>query len=173
MEKPDPSLLDGVVAQPILAAWEEASALLTQAGIPHVVVGGLAVGAWGHPRATRDVDFLVHETDAFDAHGLVLAFKSGLPVSVRKVPIDYLTAETYRLERRNELRVPTRQAVAPIEVLFLLKLRAHRMQDQADVVALIKAGVDVGAIRRWLLGRNETTAVALLDRLTVRAQEES
>lgn len=173
MEKPDLGLVDGVVSETILAAFREASAVLAAAGIPHLVIGGLAVGAWGHPRATKDVDFLVRESDAFDVHGLILTFKAGLPVSVRRVVIDYLMAEDYRLERRPELGVVRECTVAPIEVLFLLKLRAHRMQNQADVVALVKAGVDAGAIRRWLLARNETTAVSLLDRLVVKAQEES
>jgi len=38
-----------------------ASARLTELGVRHVLVGGLAVGGWGHPRATKDVVFLVGE----------------------------------------------------------------------------------------------------------------
>jgi hypothetical protein len=33
--------------------------LLSEAGTPSVVIGGVAVGAWGEPRVTRDVDLKV------------------------------------------------------------------------------------------------------------------
>ena len=61
MARPDPSLLEGVVAREVLDAMRIASLALKRAGVRHVVVGGLAVGANGFPRATRDVDFLVGE----------------------------------------------------------------------------------------------------------------
>ena len=32
---------------------------LSDAGIPSVVIGGVAVAAWGEPRVTRDVDLLI------------------------------------------------------------------------------------------------------------------
>ena len=32
---------------------------LNEAGIPSVVIGGVAVGTWGDPRVTRDVDLKV------------------------------------------------------------------------------------------------------------------
>lgn len=32
---------------------------LIKAGVPSVVIGGLAVGAWGEPRVTRDADLKV------------------------------------------------------------------------------------------------------------------
>ena len=56
---PDLSQLRGVVAPEILAAAEVASRKLREAGIPHALAGGLAVGAHGYPRTTDDVDFLV------------------------------------------------------------------------------------------------------------------
>ena len=52
---PDLLLLDDTVAPRILDAMRAASARLTELGVRHVLVGGLAVGAWGHPRATKDV----------------------------------------------------------------------------------------------------------------------
>ena len=47
-----------------------------------VVVGGLAIGANGFPRATRDVDFLVG-AEAFEHHadGLV-TLRAGVPFQV-------------------------------------------------------------------------------------------
>ncbi len=56
-------------------------------GIRHVLVGDLAVGVYGRPRATKDVAFLVG-AEAFDAAGSVISFKQGIPLSAEGVPVD-------------------------------------------------------------------------------------
>jgi hypothetical protein len=72
MTKPDPTLLIDVVAPKVLEALRLASEALTTANVRHVVVGGLAVGANGYPRATKAVDFLVGaEAFRHHANGLV------------------------------------------------------------------------------------------------------
>lgn len=53
--------LEQVVAQRVLDDARRVSATLTRLRVPHALVGGLAVGLHGHPRATKDVDFLVGE----------------------------------------------------------------------------------------------------------------
>ena len=93
MTKPDPSVLRGVVLPEILEAMEVASAALRSAGVRHVVVGGLAVGANGFPRATRDVDFLVGE-EAFERRaGGVVTLRPGVPFQVKGVAVDLLSAD--------------------------------------------------------------------------------
>src|ERR1051325_7885085 len=57
MTKPDPSLLQDVVAPKVIDAMRAASRALSQAGVRHSVAGGLSVGANGYPRATKDVHF--------------------------------------------------------------------------------------------------------------------
>ena len=52
-------ILVGVVAPEILISAVETSKRLSDLGIPHSLIGGLAVGFHGHPRATKDVDYLV------------------------------------------------------------------------------------------------------------------
>jgi hypothetical protein len=83
---PDLSLLSGTVADGVLSAMQVASAALTRVGVRHTLVGGLAVGANGYPRATRDVDFLVGE-EAFEHHadGLV-TMRPGVPIQVSESP---------------------------------------------------------------------------------------
>ena len=51
--------LRGVVADSILVRAVDTSARLTDLGVPHMLIGGVAVGLHGYPRATKDVDFLV------------------------------------------------------------------------------------------------------------------
>ncbi|HZX49319.1 MAG TPA: hypothetical protein VFF47_08900 [Nitrospirota bacterium] len=44
---------------PLLQHLKELCLFLDNAGIEYMLVGGLAVGIWGEPRATVDIDFLV------------------------------------------------------------------------------------------------------------------
>jgi len=64
---PDLRLLEHVVAPRVLAAMRSASRALSSLGVRHAVAGGLAVGAHGYPRNTRDVDLLVGD-EAFERH---------------------------------------------------------------------------------------------------------
>src|SRR5688572_31752203 len=93
MTKPDPTLLIDVVAAKVLEALKLASQALTVAKVRHIVVGGLAVGANGYPRATRDVDFLVGD-EAFHHHanGLV-TLRPEVPFQVKGVAVDLLSPE--------------------------------------------------------------------------------
>jgi predicted nucleotidyltransferase len=59
----------------VASALADAAVAFTDAGIRYVLIGGLASTAHGRPRATADIDFLVHPDDALsalaalDAHG--------------------------------------------------------------------------------------------------------
>ena len=98
LRTPDVSLLDDTVAPGILDAMRVASARLTELGVRHALVGGLAVGAWGHPRATKDVAFLVGE-EAFEHHpGGLVTMKYGVPIQVGGVAVDLLSASANHRE---------------------------------------------------------------------------
>jgi len=43
----------------LIRLLKELCLFLDQAGIDYMLVGGLAVGIWGQPRATVDIDFLI------------------------------------------------------------------------------------------------------------------
>jgi hypothetical protein len=62
---PDLRLLEHVVAPRVLAAMRSASRALSALGVRNAVSGGLAVGAHGYPRSTRDVNLLVGEKSTF------------------------------------------------------------------------------------------------------------
>ncbi|MDI6891315.1 MAG: hypothetical protein QMC83_10340 [Thermodesulfovibrionales bacterium] len=44
---------------PLVQSLKELCVFLEGTGIEYMLVGGLAVGIWGEPRATVDIDFLV------------------------------------------------------------------------------------------------------------------
>lgn len=170
MTSPDPSLLQGVVAREVLEAMAMASAALTAAGIRHVVVGGLAVGANGFPRATKDVDFLVGD-EAFEHHaGGLVTLRAGVPFQVGGVAVDFLGAEP------GEEFLAAALEAAPGSIidgpaLVYMKLKSPRHKDRTDVIELIKAGLDVNACRAYL-SRHAPSFVAELDGAIARARAE-
>ena len=125
---------------------------LNKLGIRHALAGGLAVGAHGYVRATTDVDFLVGE-EAFEHLGSIIAFKSGVPIEVDGVRIDYLSPVSLGPQLEEVLDHPPSDegiAIVPIEVLIYMKLSARRRRDMVDVVELVKAGADVIRVRKYL-----------------------
>src|SRR5438552_14430099 len=87
---PNIALLDGVVAPEILEAMKTAAGQLSRMGVRHALVGALAAGAWGYPRASKDVECLVGD-EAFERHaGGIVTMATGIPISVGGVPIDHI-----------------------------------------------------------------------------------
>ena len=84
---PDLERCDGVVSQRILDALYGAAAQLDKLGVRYAAIGGIAVGAHGAPRGTKDVDFLVGE-EAFEHHGMLVSFRAGLPIVFGDVAVD-------------------------------------------------------------------------------------
>jgi hypothetical protein len=158
MTKPDLTLLQDVVAPKVLEALALASEALTTAHVRHLVIGGLAVGANGHPRATKDVDFLVGD-EAYEHHGKLVMLRAGLPFQVDGVAVDFLSPSADEPFLEAAL-AGTPGSVIDAAPLVYMKLKASRMQDRADVVALVKASLDVEACRAYL----QTNAPALLAR---------
>jgi hypothetical protein len=145
---PDLSRLDGVVAPVVLGAMRVASQALTKVGVRHVIVGGLAVGAYGYARATKGVDFLVGG-EVFERHaGGVVTMKPGVPIQVSGVAIDFLSIGAD--EQHLEGAVANSGGVASAEALVYLKLQSPRARDRFDVIELLKAGLDATAVRRYL-----------------------
>jgi hypothetical protein len=147
--KPDLSIVEEIVAPRVVGAMRTTSRLLTELGIHHVVVGGLAVGANGYPRATKDVDFLVTDAAFLTKAGGIVMLAPGIPFQVDGVAIDYLVANA---DEPHLAAVLDGSFGAPIDAprLIYMKLKANRLRDQLDVVELIKAGVDRDACRSYL-----------------------
>lgn len=118
-------------------AAEAVSARLTDLGVPHALVGGIAVSAHGYFRATKDIDFLVTD-DAFNFHGPLVSMKEGLPFRVGDIAVDYVSLSA-ALESLGDLLVVPEEGQLPIisiEALVLMKLVANRPRDRQDIRAL-------------------------------------
>lgn len=170
MTKPDPSLLQGVVASEVLEAMAVASAALKAAGIRHVVVGGLAVGANGFPRATRDVDFLVGD-EAFEHHaGGLVTLRAGIPFQVKGVAVGFLRAEAAEGFLAAALDAAPGSIIEGPPLVYI-KLKSPRHKDRTDVIELAKGGLDVDACRAYL-STNAPSFLAELEAAVARARTE-
>ena len=145
-----------------------------RANIPYAIGGALALGIWGIPRGTVDVDVNVFlEGDALDraiqilqALGMDLDLKrarqesadrgmfvgtwEGMRIDVFTPSIDF---------SREALRTRARQRAGEVEAWYLsaealavFKLLFFRSKDIADLERLVAvAEVDSGYVRRWIV----------------------
>lgn len=161
------------VSPEVKHAAMEAHEVLRERGVPHLLVGGLAVGAHGYPYATQDVDFVVgNEAFEFSGRGLV-SFAPGIPIQIGGVQVDYLSPDTAaQLDKLLEsTRAREELCVVPIEQLMYMKLVAGRQKDQAAIVGLFQTGADVPSIRAFIADV-APELLPRLDRLIERAHQE-
>lgn len=140
-----------VVAPQVLLDAIRVGERLTELGIPHALIGGLAVGLNGHPRATKDVDYMVGP-EAFQTMEPFLVYREELKHVVTVGVVDLLSVPPRYPVLAEQLRVPKpgEVPVVAVEALVLLKLDANRAQDRADVARLVNAEADPVAIRDYL-----------------------
>lgn len=154
--------LRAVVASDIIDGAKIASEAFRKAGVPHVLVGGLAVGVRGYPRGTKDIDFMVGD-EAFDFQGPIVSPKAGLPIRYKDKDIDWVSVEEKKRSCLEEfLIIPDEGTVPtmPVHALIYMKIIAGRKKDLADVVELIKAGADTKLTFQFI----EKNAPGLIDR---------
>jgi len=114
-------------------------------GVRAVLVGGVAASAYGRPRGTKDVDFLVGD-EAWDTYGVVISLKAGIPQEACQVPIDNIPVHVkYRelYERAIETAIESDEPGVWIprpEMVAVTKLAGSRSQDIAAVVDMMRAG---------------------------------
>lgn len=151
--RPDLSAVFELLAPRMRSAVEKTHAALAAAGIRHALAGGLAVGAHGEPRATKDVDFLVG-SEAFIVHaGGVVTLHPALPIAIDGVPVDAVRipeSAEFLADGFDRAIFSEGIPIVPIEILVCMKLLALRPRDRRDVEALIRAGVDARRLRPYV-----------------------
>jgi hypothetical protein len=177
-ELPDLSLLGGIVAPEILSAVEVASSKLREAGIPHALAGGLAVGAHGYPRTTDDVDFLVGD-EAYIKHAAGLVTLKLPLIAIGNVRVDFVSIDESKGGRESMQAAiasapQSRQIpIVPISALVHMKLAAGRQKDLSDLVELLKRGkIDVTDMDRYLEARAPNLSAKWQRMKEIAAQEE-
>lgn len=144
--------------------------------VPGLIIGGIASSLLGRPRLTRDVDVLIlleeRRWERFLSHGLRFGFAprvkdalvfarrsriflirhrpSGVDVdiSLAGLPFEEESIAQVRWTKAGKLTLP----LPTPENLIIMKAVAHRLQDMADIEALLDANprLNLRRIRRWV-----------------------
>lgn len=149
---------------------------LAEEGISSIVIGGVAVGAWGEPRLTRDVDLkvLLTRQDTQRLLEVLSSFSTPLvpnPAEMLKkqavlfiqdnlgTRIDLLLAETpydviaIQRGRNVEIQPGISIRLCSPEDLIIYKLISTRMRDHEDVISVVRRqanSLDDSYILDWL-----------------------
>lgn len=168
--------MSSTVADSLLGALAAVTAAFDDAGVPAVVVGGVAVSLLGRPRFTRDIDALVDldETrwpellEAARRAGIVARIEGALEFASRsrvlllrhelsKIDIDVIlgglpferaAVAAAQPSSIGDLVIP----LPRVEDLMTMKAIAQRPQDLLDLEGLIAAHpeADLAIVRRWV-----------------------
>jgi hypothetical protein len=156
-------------------AFHELIAALEKERARYCVIGALALGAWGQPRTTQDVDVLVtleekkrdrllltlrgkgFSLDAEWAKANPMIRDRHIRLRWKQIPADLMLSRDAHdlsvLERRRRTRLGAmRLWVAGPEDLILQKLKAGRPRDFEDALSVIvRRGkrLDIAYLRRW------------------------
>ena len=150
---PDLKPVAEAVSEKVWRAMIDASESLRSMGIKHALVGGLAVGAHGWPRATRDVDFLVDDSAWSKTESGVVILRAGIPVQAHGIAVDTISVrddERHLLPAIETAEISEGIPVISLEALVYLKLTSPRSQDRQDVLHLVRAGADLERVRAYL-----------------------
>jgi hypothetical protein len=151
------------VPKPFLRVLADLTDWLQEAGVPSMVIGGVAVAILGRPRATRDVDTLALMSDDTSASVLSAAKRHGIEARVEN-PLDFARRTHVLLLRHIEAgididvllgRLPyqeeavgrgrfhdlggVRVRLPEVEDLLIMKAVAQRPQDLRDIEGLLGA----------------------------------
>lgn len=150
---PDLKPVADAVSEKVWRAMIDASKTLHSLGIRHALIGGLAVGAYGWPRATRDVDFLVGDGAWSKSESGVVILRAGIPVEAHGISVDAISVrddERHLLSAIETAESSEGIPVIAVEALVYLKLSSPRSQDRQDVLNLVGVGLDLDRVRRYL-----------------------
>lgn len=142
--------LKGVVASSILRRTVDLSRALRALGVPHALIGGLAVGLYGYPRGTKDVDFLVGN-EAFSSTSPFLVYRDELKDLVAIGETDLMSVPDKYPVLADELRLEAQLPVISLRGLVLMKLDANRARDREDVrMILARSRSKLHSLRKYL-----------------------
>ncbi len=161
---PSLSNLDDALPERAIAAMRAVSAGLRALGVRHLLLGGMAVGVYGYPRNTKDVDILIGPEgcvrgDAGELYPspavLALADAQAIPVDmlVLRDPAPLLDP-VFLDEMDDALEYPLLLEgipIAPLEIVVATKLLRQKARDVADIVELAQRPTfDVEVVRRFV-----------------------
>lgn len=137
---------------------KQVSDFLKSKGVPHAIIGGMAVSAYSPPRTTEDVDFLILESNSDVVYELdpsptavsgMYLQGIGAIVGGQKVDFMFLPDEIPEELLSVGPRIDGIQVLSA-DALILLKMKAGRTKDIGDVVEILKTDSDRSSFRKLL-----------------------
>lgn len=148
------NLIDSSLNPQVIDAVREVTRSLQASGVRHAVLGAIAIGVYGWPRATKDVDVLLGDEAWHKDIGGGLTPLVDLPEKVLGIGIDYLPLDVAGPFLEAGVAAPfwtEGVPIAPPEVVVCTKLIRLAMRDGADIVEILKVGlIDRAAILAYL-----------------------
>jgi predicted nucleotidyltransferase len=173
----------------LMAALADLMKWFDAAGIPAMIIGGVAASILGRARLTRDVDALAMIPEAEWANALSVAANQGIVVR-NEATLDFARSSRMLLLRHSASDIDIDVALAGlsfelqaltlgqvhevggvalrlprVEDLLVMKAFAHRPKDMEDIEGLLAVhpGADLVFVRQWL--REFSAAVNMPDLL--------
>lgn len=131
----------------------EAHSILSQAGVSHALIGGFALAAYGHHRATSDIDLLADGTkkelikSELSKQGFILKHETAEVLHFSGIGfLDVLLANrplSQEMLKRSELNTELNIYILKPEDIIGLKIQAYKndlsrqLQDKADIQKLL------------------------------------
>lgn len=154
-----------------------------EAGVRFALIGGLAVGSYGEPRATRDIDFLVGD-EAFLKTGLLIKYAFPFSLQFADIAIDTVSMPEPEIDPvqfeilQRALSKPNIDTttgvpipVLPAAALAYMKLVVGRSKDRGDVVSMMRTGaVDLDELGSMVAG--DARLEAKFDAAVAEAEED-
>lgn len=178
-----------LIPKPFLQVLRDLTRWLQGAGVPSMVIGGVAVAILGRPRATRDVDALAFLSEDKSASILSTAKRHGIEPRVEN-PLEVAHRTNVLLLRHVGAgididvllgRLPyqedaigrgkfhnisgVRVKLPQVEDLLIMKAVAQRPRDLLDIEGLLDVhpDADIERVRQWV--REFSTAMTMPDLL--------
>lgn len=130
----------------IVEVMQKVDRILTTNKIPHLLIGGIAVGNYDQPRTTKDVDFLVLPQDfnriqvLFPSSGILsMPERDGFYSIVDEVEVDFIGT----LDDNENKLLGNKEKYIDVPILsrnhlIFMKLKSRRSSDNNDVVQICK-----------------------------------
>jgi hypothetical protein len=148
---------DSAIAEKVVRTAHAFDLKMKDSNTRYVIIGGLAAGVWGRPRATKDVDVLILRQDVKDVgdtRSLGEVYGITVKIGDEGIPVDILFPDKHEDFLIEAIRKPAALIdglpVIDINAFVYLKMKAARRRDENDIMDLASEGADTIKIADYL-----------------------
>lgn len=150
MLTPDIRLLDGVVDKEVIRTMQRSSRDFTKRGFRHSIIGSLALGCYGMPRPTPDVDYLVDDKTYHMLQRNLRMYSDTVVVQISPAKLEVQKDILDNVTKSKGI------PVTPIEGVFFHHLRSFDFPEDTGgkykkaLLDAIRCGIDTTSVRPYI-----------------------